>query len=581
MKTADCFRKLLPAVLAALLLAGCSKDLDAPSGLREYSFVLGEGQTRSLLAEDAVGKYGKWENGDRLGTAVGSGSPAYSNIYPGTPSTFRIYRYGGLSAGDVIYAYYPYSSDTKSISQARFNIPSVQKQNGADFDFDAMPMAAEPYVLGAGVQTGGNFAYVGEIHLQNLASVIQYQVFSSDGKYASETVRSVTFAASVPVSGAFTKDVTAIVASDESTLALPALSGTSVQTLLENGGSCGTVRGGGTDVYMVVAPGSYGGRITVVTDAATYTYTLSGRNFRRSGLISFGLDLSRCQLRQTEGPGLSKTWLDCYEVPAVALAGTSGEGYNSYCDDKYCFWDASASMQRVATHTFTSGGARRRNYTVLFDGARHCPLWSAFAMHASAWPDEGVDRTNKWIYDPAFEDSWQQTGIDNASAVGYSKGHLVASNYRKTSDDQNAQTFYYTNQAPQWQNSFNSGVWSTLEGKVKDAAPSGRDTLYVVAGVLFEGGDHYLPSGSMSVAIPSHFYKCLMMCSFDSEGEMTAASGIAYLYTNEAHKGITYDDSSFITTIDAVEEMVGIDFFHNVPPEIQNAAERSSTALWK
>ena len=156
----------------------------------------------------------------------------------------------------------------------------------------------------------------------------------------------------------------------------------------------------------------------------------------------------------------------------------------------------------------------------------------------------------------------------------------MASNYRKTSDDQNAQTFYYTNQAPQWQNSFNSGVWSTLEGKVKDAAPSGRDTLYVVAGVLFEGADKYLPSGSMSVAIPSHFYKCLMKCSFDSEGEMTAAHGIAYLYTNEAHKGIAYDDSSFITTIDAVEEMAGIDFFHNVPPEIQNAAERSSTALW-
>ena len=58
----------------------------------------------------------------------------------------------------------------------------------------------------------------------------------------------------------------------------------------------------------------------------------------------------------------------------------------------------------------------------------------------------------------------------------------------------------------------------------------------------------------------------------------TAALGIAYLYTNEAHKGIAYDDSSFITTIDAVEELAGIDFFHNVPPEIQNAAERSSTA---
>lgn len=579
MKTAACFRMMLTAVAVCVALAACTKDYDPEESVGEYVLSLGDPGTRSLLGEDARGKFGHWEAGDRLGTAVGSGSPAYSNIQLGSPSTFRIYKYGGITAGETVYAYYPYSSDTKSITEARLNIPPVQRQNGADFDFDAMPMASEGYVVPDGVQLSGNFAYLGEMTLMNLASLIQYQVFSSDPRYASEVVSSVTFNASAPVSGAFTKDITAIRASDESTLAISGLSGTSVQILVENGSVCGGSRDSCTEVYMVVAPGNFGGSIVVVTDKASYTYQLSERTFRRSVMMSFGLDLATCSHRDT-GSSVNTTWLDCLEVPALTLGTGSGSGYNDSRDDIYWFWDTDNPMQRVATHTFSDSNGRRRNYTVLFDGSKHCPIWTAHVMHSEAWADNGVTRSNNWDYDPAFEVDWQQTGLDNASTVGYSRGHFVASNYRKTTDNQNAQTFYLTNQAPQWQDSFNSGVWSTLEGKVKAAAPSGRDTLYVVTGVLFEGEEMRLPSKGISVAVPSHFYKCLMLCRFDGTGNITAASGAAFIYTNEAHTGISYDDASFRITIDEVEQRAGYDFFPLVPAEMQNAAESVSTALW-
>ena len=540
---------------------------------------IGAPETRALLGEDEKGRFGHWEPGDRLGTAVGSGAPAYSNIQLGSPSTFRIYKYGGISVGETIYAYYPYNNDTKSITQARMSIPPVQKQTGDSFDFDAMPMASEGYVVPEGVQLSGNFAYLGEMNLMNLGSLIQYQVFSSDPSYASEVVTSVTFNAGSPVSGAFSMDITAIRASDESTLAINGLTGSSVQTLLESGAALGSTRESGCEVYMVVAPCRTGGTIVVVTDKASYTYQLSDRTFRRSGMLSFGLDLATCRQRHTDGSG-GGSWLDCLEVPAVSLGTASGSGYYDSRDDFYWFWDTTNAMQRIATHTFADDNGRRRNYTVLFDGEKHCPLWTAHAMHAEAWADTGVNRSNSWDYDPAFEISWQQTGLDNAQSVGYSRGHFVASNYRKTTDEQNAQTFYYTNQAPQWQNSFNSGVWSSLEASVKNAAPSDSDTLYVVTGVLFEGDEKRLPSKGISVAVPSHFYKCLMMCKFDSSGEISEASGTAFIYTNEAHSGVSYNDSAFITTIDEIEERTGYDFFPRVPSKMQNAAEAVSTALW-
>jgi DNA/RNA endonuclease G (NUC1) len=560
-------------------LAGCTKDYEAEVPVGEYTMSIGAPETRALLGEDEKGRFGHWEPGDRLGTAVGSGAPAYSNIQLGSPSTFRIYKYGGISVGETIYAYYPYNNDTKSITQARMSIPPVQKQTGDSFDFDAMPMASEGYVVPEGVQLSGNFAYLGEMNLMNLGSLIQYQIFSSDTSYASEVVTSVTFNAASPVSGAFSMDITAIRASDESTLAINGLTGSSVKTLLESGAALGSTRESGCDVYMVVAPCRTGGTIVVVTDKASYTYQLSDRTFRRSGMLSFGLDLATCRQRHTDGSG-GGSWLDCLEVPAVSLGTASGSGYNESRDDIYWFWDTDNAMQRIATHTFADSYGRRRNYTVLFDGEKHCPLWTAHAMHAEAWADTGVNRSNSWDYDPAFEISWQQTGLDNAQSVGYSRGHFVASNYRKTTDEQNAQTFYYTNQAPQWQNSFNSGVWSSLEASVKSAAPSGSDTLYVVTGVLFEGDEMRLPSKGISVAVPSHFYKCLMKCSFDSSGEITGASGTAFIYTNEAHSGVSYNDSAFITTIDEIESRTGYDFFPRVPSKMQNAAEAVSTALW-
>ena len=44
--------------------------------------------------------------------------------------------------------------------------------------------------------------------------------------------------------------------------------------------------------------------------------------------------------------------------------------------------------------------------------------------------------------------------------------------------------------------------------------------------------------------------------------------------------GDKYTDAKFRTTIDAIEERTGFDFFANVPPDLQATAEGQSAALW-
>ena len=319
---------------------------------------------------------------------------------------------------------------------------------------------------------------------------------------------------------------------------------------------------------------SFSSPISSLDASTTYYYQAYVQVLEGGQLKEYKGTVKSFSTTSSQGQGGYRPYLSCYEMPAISLkAGTtydsgsemSGRGYMWYTHE------TDNANQKAVTHTYKYNGKVYRNYTCLVDGSKKAPLWSAFVMHKDAYPDNNVGRTGSWKDDPAVSGSWQQSGVDNP----YSRGHLVASNYRQVCDEANAQTFYHTNQAPQYQTSFNDGVWNSLENAVKSNAPSGRDTLYVVVGVLYKTSQT-----SSGVPIPSHFYKLLMKCSFGADGTMKAAKGVAYLYTNEAHSGDNYNDAMFRTTIDAIEEETKFDFFVNVPSDLQDAAERQSASLW-
>ena len=264
-------------------------------------------------------------------------------------------------------------------------------------------------------------------------------------------------------------------------------------------------------------------------------------------------------------------YLDCYEMPYIDLANSgsySDCGKETYGSTLWYNYNTTDSDQMVVTHTYAYSGKQVRNWTALIDRTKKAPLWSAFVMHKGAYPDNNVGRTGSWKPDPGIPSNWQQSSSSN----GYSRGHFVASSYRQATSDANKQTFYYTNQALQYQNGFNGGIWSSLEQAVISNAPTGRDTLYVVVGILYE--DDQTIGG---VPLPSHFYKCLMKCGFDSAGNIKSADGVAYFFENRP-----YSDSytSHATTIDEIEERSGWDFFAHVPASLQDAAESSSSPLW-
>lgn len=319
------------------------------------------------------------------------------------------------------------------------------------------------------------------------------------------------------------------------------------------------------ETLLNTSAGSFSAPLTGLDESTTYYYqaviTLADGSDVEGAVMSFRTKSSQ--------PTTDLGYLDCYEVPAVEVTGNmvsgneaSGRGYRWYR------FDTPSSMRKVVTHTFKDPGKQTRNYTVLVDGNNKAPLWDAFIMHKDVFFDSNLGR-GSWTTDPAVPSSWQ-----NSETLGnYHKGHLVASNYRQNYTSARNQTFYYTNQAPQYQTKFNDGIWNSMEQRIVSIAPSGRDTLYVVVGVLYEGSVQQI-SG---VPIPSHFYTCLMKCSFNTSKLMTGAQGCAYLFENRPYDGSSYN--SYKCTIKSVEQRAGFDFFHNVPDEYESTAENQTAAI--
>ncbi len=231
-------------------------------------------------------------------------------------------------------------------------------------------------------------------------------------------------------------------------------------------------------------------------------------------------------------------------------------------------------------NTYYSGSTR--NYTHLYDTSTMTSLWTAYPLSSS---DMGtLIRLSSWDYSPSIDEAYQVNVTSHSySNSTYSRGHMCPNASRNGDATMQAQTFYVTNQVPQIQNSFNSGIWSSLESAVQGVAKSNSsETIYVVTGVAFRktGGSETISyvtptdDSSQNVPIPNYFYKLVLRVK-TSGGTVTDASTVAFWFE---HK--TYSDSytNYTVSVDQVEEWTGFDFFVNLPDDIESATESQNTS---
>lgn len=167
----------------------------------------------------------------------------------------------------------------------------------------------------------------------------------------------------------------------------------------------------------------------------------------------------------------------------------------------------------------------------------------------------------------------------------FDRGHLCASADRLYSVESNEKTFYMTNMSPQIAD-FNQGFWNAFEIHVQNLSQSQifSDTLYVVKGgtIADDQTIGYIQRNNGSkVVIPKYYFMALLAVR---NGTYKALG----FYME--HKVYGYKQGSDVTpdklkekvvTIDELEKYTGIDFFHNLPDNIENSVEATcDPSVW-
>ncbi len=213
---------------------------------------------------------------------------------------------------------------------------------------------------------------------------------------------------------------------------------------------------------------------------------------------------------------------------------------------------------------------RHTGFTLSFNREHNNPNWVAWELTASEASAAGR-REDNFLPDPEVAAPHQVTTADYKGS-GYDRGHMVPAADMHWSGRAQAECFYMTNICPQ-DHSLNAGSWATLEKACRRwAQQEGR--VYIVCGPLYDRGRKLPTIGrDHRVTVPTGFFKCVLSLQQGRE------KAIGFIYSNRSHK---QPMTQATTSVDEVERLTGMDFFVNVPDQLERRIEASySLKVWR
>jgi len=156
-------------------------------------------------------------------------------------------------------------------------------------------------------------------------------------------------------------------------------------------------------------------------------------------------------------------------------------------------------------------------------------------------------------------------GTMEYDGFGYDRGHLAPSADFRWSQKALSESYFYSNMSPQ-KPEFNRERWAELESWIRTYVIDFNEFVYVVTGPVLKDG--LKQQGGNQVSIPEQFYKIVL----DLDGDEKKA--IAFLMPNDH---CAYPISGYVTSVDEIEKLTGLDFFSSLDDAEENRMEAMST----
>ena len=171
---------------------------------------------------------------------------------------------------------------------------------------------------------------------------------------------------------------------------------------------------------------------------------------------------------------------------------------------------------------------------------------------------------------------------------GFDHGHICPSADRKLNLTQQKQTFFMTNMQPQYSNFNQRGTWYKMEDELRKLAPKiDTDTLFIVKGGTIDpvGSESNIlgwkKQGASSdvkmpgyIPVPKYFFVAVLKKEYNQKTKQYSYSAFGYWFLHE-NKAFDKSDllGNYVVNIKTLEDKTGIDFFCNLPDDIEKKVE--------
>lgn len=208
---------------------------------------------------------------------------------------------------------------------------------------------------------------------------------------------------------------------------------------------------------------------------------------------------------------------------------------------------------------------RHKNYTLRYNETHEQAEWIAYRLEARETYGNN-DRQDDFRPDPKV--TTRSALPSDYRGSGYDRGHLAPAADFKFSKTAMSESFFMSNMSPQAPD-FNRGIWRLLEEQIRRWVKKDK-VLYIVTGPVLKSRLRKI--GKNRVSVPKEYYKIVL------DLQEPQIKVIAFLMPN---KGSKAPFQRYVVSIDKIEQLTGLDFFPQLPDDVETKLERSaSTQGW-
>lgn len=208
----------------------------------------------------------------------------------------------------------------------------------------------------------------------------------------------------------------------------------------------------------------------------------------------------------------------------------------------------------------------RTGYTTSYNCGTKNPNWVAWCLTKEHI--NGRARRSKEKFTADEDVMSPKADTYDYSRTGFDRGHMCPAGDNKWSNKAMKQSFLMTNICPQ-NKGLNRGSWNEIEQLCRKWAKK-YGKLYIACGPIYFHGYHR-KIGTHKIWVPDAFFKCILCLE-------NKPKAIGFICKNEDGK----HKKNVSLPVDDVERITGIDFFSNLPDELENRIEKTANLReWK